>query len=91
MLLVRLVQVVEPNHKVNAPVCASSSFTVWNKMGRGHSTGKLEGANLPAAVTSLSNNKSSIFLPRYLICKSPSNTTVHSKIPLIQHPTFWIS
>jgi hypothetical protein len=23
-----------------------------------------------------------IFLPQYLICKSPSNTTVHNKIPL---------
>jgi hypothetical protein len=91
MLLARLVQVVELNHKVMAPLWASSSRTVWNKMGRGHSTGKLEGANVPAAVTSLSHNKSSIFLPHYLICKSPLNTTVHSKIPLIQHPTFWIS
>ena len=91
MLLIRLVQVVGPSHKVMAPVWAISSHTVWNKMGRVHSTGKLEGVNVPAAVTSLSHNKSFVLLPRYLICKSPSYTTVHSKIPLIQHPTFWIS
>jgi hypothetical protein len=55
-------------------------------MGRGHSTGKLQGANVLAAFISLSNNKSFIFLPQNLICKSPSNTTVHSKIPLNPTP-----
>jgi len=74
MLFLRLVQAVEPNHKVMTPVWAGSSRTVWYKTGRGYSTGKLEGANVPVAVTSLSHTKSFIFLPHYLICKSPSNT-----------------
>jgi hypothetical protein len=91
MLLVRLVQVVESNHKVMAPVWASSSHTFWNETGRGHSTGKLQRANVSAGVSSLSHNKITIFSPHYLICKSPSSTTVHSKTPLIQYPTSWIS